>query len=145
MRSIVPLVLCLAALGCGPLVMFPGGTLSGDVLATPPDWSFTEAVDTVQLETNPDAPYSVNVWGVAARDAFYVAGDKDNQWAQNIRANPNVRLRVDGKIYELQATETDEESELDAFTAAITRKYDYEPDPEQRARANLSVFRLEPR
>ena len=143
LRSLLLLALLWVPLGCGPFVMFPGGALSGDVTALPASWAFTDAVDTVQLETNPDDPYSVNVWGVAAGDTFYIAGDRDNQWAQNIRANPNVRLRVDGRIYELTARETRDDADLDAFMAAVKRKYDYEPDTEQRGRASL--FRLSPR
>ena len=142
-RPLVLLALLLAPLACGPLVMFPGGTLSGEVSPPPSDWAFSDAIDTVQLETNPADPYSFNVWGVAALDAFYVAGDRDNQWAQNIRANPNVRLRIDGVVYELAAIETTEDTELDAFLEAARRKYDFEPDAEQRARASL--FKLTPR
>lgn len=142
-RSITLLVPLLAALGCGPLVMFPGGSLSGDVSPPPTDWSFSDDVDTVQLESNPDDPYSVNVWGVSTRGAFYIAGDKDNQWAHNIRANPNVRLRIDGVVYELAAAETADEADLEAFLEAAQRKYDFEPDAEQRERATL--FRLSPR
>ena len=42
MRSLVPLATLLVCLGCGPLVMIPGGALSGEVSAPPGDWSFTE-------------------------------------------------------------------------------------------------------
>jgi hypothetical protein len=137
-RSIALAFALLAPLACGPLVMIPGGALSGEVAATPDDWAFTDAIDTVQLETNPADPYSVNVWGVGSGAAFYIgAGDKDSQWARNTRANPLVRLRIDGTIYELAAQEVTSESELEIFLAAAKKKYDFEPEPDQREKATL--------
>ena len=39
---------------CGrPFVLLPGGALEGQTAAIPESWSFTDAVDTVQLETRP--------------------------------------------------------------------------------------------
>ena len=145
MSRTLPLALLLAAsLACGPLVMIPGGALSGTPTAAPSDWAFTDAVDTVQLETNPDDPYSVNVWGVAAGDAFYIgAGDRTSQWAANILANPLVRLRVDDALYDLRATEVTDDAERDVFLAAVAKKYDYTPDPEDRDAATL--FKLSAR
>jgi hypothetical protein len=131
--------------GCGPLVMFPGGELSGEVKPPPDDWSFTDDVDNVQLETRPEDPYSVNVWAVAAKDAIYIASGRgaDAGWARHIAEDPRVRLRVGEAIYELKAEQTMDEAELDAFLAAAQKKYDFEPEPEQREEAVL--FRLTPR
>jgi hypothetical protein len=125
--------------------MIPGGSLSGDVQPVPADWSFTDEVETVQLETRPDDPYSVNVWGVGVGDTFYIASGRgiDAAWAEHIEANPNVRLRVGDAIYELAAARTTDPAELDAFLAAAKQKYDFEPEPEQRETAVL--YRLTPR
>ena len=71
------------------------------------------------------------------------AGDSESRWAQNIAENPLVRLKLGRKLYALKAERTQDPSELDAFLAAVKRKYDFEPDPEERAKATL--FRLEPR
>lgn len=134
----------LALLACQPIVMFPGGGLRGTVEPLPSDWSFSDAVETAQLETRPSDPYSVNVWGVGIGKRFYiVAADADRNWVHHIAANPHVRLKLDSAIYELQAVRTDEPVDLDAFLAAAKQKYDFEPEPGQREQAVL--FRLEPR
>jgi hypothetical protein len=140
-----PILLALAfATGCGgPLVMLPGGALSGPVEPIPRSWAFTDAYETVQLETRPADPYSVNVWGVAIGEHFYVAGSAGNKWASHVAEDPAVRLRIDGIVYALEATPTDREEDLAAFLAAIEKKYDWEPDAEQRERAIL--YRLSPR
>ncbi len=140
---ILSLLLPLALLmGCGPIVTIPGGALSGDVVVVPGDWKFTDAVDTVQLETRPDDPYSVNIWVAATGDALYFA-TSETEWAGHIAADSRVRLRVDGKIYELKATRTDSASEREAVLAAMKVKYDFEPDSGQESTATL--YRLEPR
>ncbi len=131
-------------LGCDPLVMVPGGALSGTVKPIPEDWSFSDAIETVQLETRPSDPYSVNVWGVGIGEIFYVAaGDAESRWALNIAEDPRVRLRLGDDVYELRATRTQASAELDVFLAALKEKYDFEPEPDQREASAL--FRLEAR
>jgi hypothetical protein len=138
----VTLVLSLfSLLACDPLVMIPGGRLSGDVTPVPASWAFTDAVETVQLETRPEDPYSVNIWGVAAGDDFFVAsGSSENTWARAIAADDRVRLRVDGSIFELRAVRDDTTEGRDRFLAAAKAKYDFEPEGDQAADAVL--FRL---
>lgn len=144
MRTLLTLLASITLLGCQPLVMLPGGQLRGEVTPAPADWSFSESIETVQLETRPDDPYSVNVWGIGMGSRFYVAaGRPDNRWAKHIEADPRVRLKLGDRIYELEAYRTKDPAELDAFVEAAKQKYDFEPDPEQRAQAML--FRLEPR
>jgi hypothetical protein len=114
------------------------------VEATPSDWSFSDAVEIVQLETRPDDPYSVNVWGVGVGSTFYIAsGDAQSRWARNIDRDPRVRLKIGDVLYELRAARTDDPAEMEAFLAGAKRKYDFEPNEEQRA--NASLIRLEPR
>ena len=128
-------------LGCGPLVMIPGGRLAGDEKPVPADWSFSDAVETVQLETRPADPYSVNIWGVGVGPDFYVAsGRADNAWARYVLEDPRVRLRIEGSVYVLRAERDDSAEGRERFLAAALAKYDFEPDPEQASEAIL--FRL---
>ena len=137
----------LFALACGPLGPLPGGHLSGELEPTPPsDWSFAEDEKTVQLETNPSDPYSVNVWGAGIGKGFYLAagGGAESRWAQNIASNPEVRLRIGRRIYELRAMRVDEDPrERQDFLAAMKRKYDWDPTAEETREAWL--YRLEAR
>jgi hypothetical protein len=122
-------------------VMIPGGRLAGETKPVPPDWSFTQGADTVQLETRPVDPYSVNVWGVAVGDDFYIASGKPtNAWAEHIAADDRVRLRVEGAIYEMRAERDDTPEGRERFLAAAMAKYDFEPDPDESSEAIL--FRL---
>jgi hypothetical protein len=145
MRPRALLALSLLALACGPLGPLPGGALSGTPSQPPQDWSRAADEDTVQLETRPSDPYSVNVWGVGLETGFYVASGKgeDANWAKHIQADPNVRLQIGDTIYELRAGRVTDEAELESFRKALEAKYDFEVSPEQRDRA--WIFRLDPR
>lgn len=138
-------LLATALLGCGgPFVLLPGGALEGAATAAPADWSFTDAVNTVQLETQPRDPYSVNIWMVGLGEAAYVhAGASRSTWVEHIEADPRVRLRVDESIYELAATRVSAQDEFDRFSDAYEKKYGTRPRNENVAEVYL--FRLTPR
>jgi len=135
----------LVTTGCGPVWMLPGGSLAGPVEPAPEDWSFSDATDVVQLETRPEDPYSVNIWGVGIGKHFYVAAGEasSSAWAANLSEAPDVRLKIGESVYELRAVRVEDAVEIEACLAALKRKYDFEPKPEQRSSA--AVFRLEPR
>ena len=146
MRTAALLSLSLLALGCQPIGPFPGGRLSGDLAtAMPASWSFTDEEMTVQLETRPGAPYSVNLWGVGIGDRFYLASGRGGKssWVHHIAEDPNVRLRVGHTIYELHAVRIPNETHRGPFLEALRRKYDWEPSARERDEAWL--FRLDPR
>ena len=136
----------MVALACGPVGVLPGGRLSGEVAADPVrDWASLDQCRTIQLETRPADPYSVNIWGAGIGHEFYLASGRggDARWVEHIASDPNVRLRVCDRIYELRAVRIDEDAETERFLEAVKRKYDWEPDAEEREEAWL--FRLDPR
>ena len=142
---LVALVLAASVAGCnGPFVILPGGALEGSTAATPDSWSFTDEVDTVQLETRPADPYSVNVWVIALGGNLYVhAGDNRTTWVENMETDPSVRLRIGDSIYELLAARVEDQEEFDRFSDAYEQKYGRRPGNEKVAEAYL--FRLSTR
>jgi hypothetical protein len=133
----------IAACG-GPFLLLPGDALEGSPTAIPESWSFTDAVDTVQLETRPTDPYSVNVWLIAVGENLYVhAGVDRSTWVENIDADPNVRLRVSDSLYELTAARVERQEEFDRFSDAYEQKYGRRPRNGSVSEAYL--FRLEAR
>ena len=130
----------LAACG-GPFVLLPGGELEGTTVAPPDSWTFTDEVKTIQLETRPEEPYSVNIWVIAMGPNLYVhAGANRATWVENMEADPRVRLRVDEFIYELDATRVEGQDEFDRFSDAYETKYGRRPRNEDVSEADL--FRL---
>lgn len=147
------LLLVCATAACGPLGPIPGGRLSGDVgSAQNEDWSFAADVENAQLETRPDDPHSVNTWFVALGPRLYVPtsmilGPKDPRergWVANVEADPRVRIRLDGRVFERTAVKVEDEVEYGLARSALEMKYQRDPDDRDPER-EIWIFRLEPR
>ena len=111
--------------GCDYTERFAGGELNGEVLPTPNDWSFSDSTMLVQLEANPKKPYSVNIWGVGIGSNYYVAAGEASEadWANHIERNSAVRLRIEDRIYWLDAHRVKDIKELVGVTTAFRNKY----------------------
>ncbi len=112
----------LAVPGCEPVSSIPGGELSGVVQDAPAEWS--QVPETIQLETRPADPYSINIWGVGLAEHLYVATASDeSNWVPYIDSDPSVRVRVDGTLYRLRASLVDDPDERARVAAAYDEKY----------------------
>ena len=110
------------------------------------DWSFTDTVPTVEVETRPEAPHSVTVWCFRSGSSLYVPArnPRSKTWVRNALADDRVRLRIDGRIYERRAVRVTDPDEIEAVLPALLEKYQLEqPDPERRP--EVGFFRMEPR
>jgi len=130
---LVSTLLAFVALACnGPLGLLPGGKLSGEQRPTPPDWAGVGKSGTIQLETRPGDPYSVNVSYRVVDGRLYVnAGDTETRWVKNIAENPDVRIRMAGMLYDLRAERVDSRQEIARFGEAWTRGSMFMRDPTQ--------------
>jgi len=136
----VCLLLLVSACG-GPTLVFPGGALDGETAAAPADWSFTNDVSTIQLETNPSDPYSVNIWATGIADKLYVhAGANRATWVEYLESDSSARVRVEGTLYAVSAARVESQDEFDAFANAYEAKYSTRPRNENVTLAYL--FRL---
>ncbi len=126
-RSVLLVVPAWLAFGCGgPLAVLTGGALAGDVVQEPvSDWSFASD-DYLALETRPDDPYSVNLNYVVRDGALYIDPAEGRSWLEHLRADPRVRVRLDGKVYPLQAVLVGKPGELEGFDSD---RFIYRLDP----------------
>jgi hypothetical protein len=137
------LALLLAACG-GPLGPVAGGRLRGEPAPPPSDWSYTRDVLLVQLETRPERPWSVTLGCIDYQGALYV-GSPDperDRWVAHVTRDPRVRLRVEGRIYELQARRVTDPAEWAAAGRLLYEKYDLR---QEAGREPGWLFRLDPR
>jgi len=152
-RALLVSIVALGVLGCGPIGPLPGGRLSGEV--GPPDasdWSAVAQEQTLHLETRPEDPHSVNTWFVVLGPRLYVPtsmirGPKDpaeRDWVANVQADPNVRLRIDGIVYERTAKRVEAGAEYDDARAALEKKYKRDPEDRDPERV-IWIFRMDPR
>jgi hypothetical protein len=145
MIRILIFVSALLLVSCEPKGPIPGGQLTGEVKIVPDNWSAYSEVELLQLETRPDDPYSINIWGVGLGRDYYIAsgGGGESSWVDHINNNPAVRLRIENNIFELKAIHITDEDELAQVLKRYKEKYDMEAQGEDAAQAWL--FRLDRR
>ena len=139
----IPIAVFAAACS-GPFVLIPGGELEGELAPIPSDWSFTDEISTIQIEANPTDPYSVNIWVTAVGDALYLhAGANRAQWVEYLEADPHLRIRIEERIYELEASRVTDADEFARFAERYEIKYGNRPRNENVTEVYL--LRLEER
>jgi len=130
-NRLVSSLLAVIALACnGPLGLLPGGKLAGESRSTPSDWKGVAKSGTVQLETRPEDPYSVNISYRVLDGVLYInAGDTETEWVKNIAVNPDVVLRLDGSLYSLRAQRVSDPAEIARFGKEWTGQSMFLRDP----------------
>ena len=127
---------------CSPFFIFPGGHLEGETAAPLEDWAFTRAIKTVQIETRPKDPYSVNIWIIDKGPALYIhAGANQAEWVTHLESDPRIRVRIEETVYDMQAFLIREQEEFDTFADLYETKYDRRPRNENVS--EIYLFRLE--
>ena len=126
----------------GPIA---GGELEGAPITWPSDWTYTNEIENVLLETDPMDPYSVTIWIVVADGVPYIAaGESESRWAQNIMKNPDIILSVDGKLIRARASQVIVEEEIFSVAAQYVEKYEMEQEDFADEDDGV-LFRLSPR
>ncbi len=141
MRAFATLLTLVLLAGCSEYLPISGGALEGPVVAGPDDWTSVAGASIIQLETRPEEPYSVNLWVLGRPGHMYIfAGDNRTEWVEHIAVNPNVRMQIDGNIYELVAEQVTDAGEFVGFADGWEEKYGNRPMNENVSETFL--FRL---
>jgi hypothetical protein len=119
--------LALVALfgGAGPLAFVPGGHLWGELREPAADWSFTDAIAEIQVQTHVGPlPWSVTTWVMSDQGRLYLgASECDRVWTHRVMDDPEIRLRIDGVVYEMQAHATRDPALAARLAPVILSKY----------------------
>ncbi len=110
----------------GPVGMFPGGALSGEVAAGPvDDWSFASAESSIEVESRARwLPYSQRSWFMVydGRVHLLLPSAFGDALLLRIEEDPRVRLRVGRKLYDQRALPVTAEADLGALLAPLIRR-----------------------
>jgi len=129
----------------GPIGPIAGGKLEGIPAPWAADWSYTDQVQNMLLQTNPEDPYSVTVWLVTQNNQLYVASSSlDNQWTQNMVKEPFVVLSIEGRLFDAAAYLVEDQGEADPVIEAYLTKYEIESRDDFVQEGGV-LFRLQPR
>ncbi len=117
-------------MGCGgPLLIFPGGALSGTTVTKPvADWSFVDETF-LELETRPSDPYSVQLNYVVREGKLYIDPAEGKRWLDHLREDPRVRVRFGSDLYDLEAVLVGQPGQLEDFDSS---RFIYRLDPRSK-------------
>jgi hypothetical protein len=113
---------------------YPGLWLNGTLVTTPvADWSFTDNIKTVKVQTNTWylIPHSVTTWCIAYNGQLYLAtsGAATREWPRNVARDPHVRLRIDGKLYDRTLMVVTDPAEREGVLQVRAKKYSQKYPP----------------
>ncbi len=114
LRSSFFALMVLIATACfsnGPYGMVPGGRLEGATAEPPETWGFLGDGTQCELEVNPLSPTSVYIDCYTHQGQLYVHSHRwarmprlwGEAWVTAAERSSEVRLRAEGRIYELRA------------------------------------------
>lgn len=130
--ALAPALLIAIAACSGPMGLLPGGPLEGEENPAPESFAFAGDAGTMQLETLPAEPYSVNLaYTVIDGRLFINAGNTETQWVKNMAVDPMVRMRLDGKLYALRSERVTDAAQVDRFGEAWTSQSFFRRDPRE--------------
>lgn len=141
---LVLLLVVLSLTGLEPRQRTPGLWLKGTLVTTPvADWSFTDQVSTVEVQTRTwyGIPHSVTTYCVCYHgqlylDSFYRPGVEyphGRSWNENVARDPHVRIKIDDKLYDRVLTHVTDPAEKAALRELKAKKYPQlkiPPDPQ---------------
>lgn len=120
----------------------PGLWLKGDPVTTPvSDWSFTDKIQTIKIETQSPflLPYSVSIWCAAYNNNLYVTSYRGRRWVEDVIGDPHVRLKIGGQLFERTLALVNDPDEKAAVLQAKGKKY---PNWKVPSVSKATVFRV---
>jgi hypothetical protein len=113
----------------------PGKRITGEEVAEPvKDWSFMETSTRVTLEVRPSDPYSVDIRAFQQDGVLYLNSiTPENRWTQLLIEDPNLRIKVENKIYKVRATRVEDPALVNEIQKARERPGRPERTPEEKA------------
>ena len=129
MRQSVILCIALLATSCQPKDVRPGTWIRGEPVEIHiADWAFTNDIEEIFIETRPWylVPHSTTIWCVELDGRLYVGsyGDDRKFWEKNIARNPDAKIAVSSRTYEVRATKVVDPEVAASLDTRYPQKYD---------------------
>lgn len=124
---IVGLLAAILLAACQPSDRTPGMWLRGEAAALPDDFSAVAAVPEIAIEVQAPwgLPHSVTIWSAVVDGTLYVAAGRaaTKRWPGWVDERPEVRLKVEGKVFDARLQPLTDAGSIAALQAAYAAKY----------------------
>jgi len=140
------LLIALRITGFGPHDRIPGLWLKGNVVPAPvTDWSFTDNIPVVQIQTQTWylLPHAVNINCLDYNGQLYLVSvypaGTTHSWNENVMRDPHVRLKIGDNIYDRTVSLVTDQAEQEGVLQARHKKY---PQLKIPANPTIHVFHV---
>lgn len=129
-----------------PIGMLAGKQLSGDEVAYPVSWEFTDDHYTVAVETRPGNPHSVTTICFVYKGDLFIPANKGStkDWPGYAVSDPRARIKVGDDVYPVTLTREMDLS-VDDIGEALVAKYPRFADAAEGDASDVWFFRVGPR
>ena len=131
-----------------PIMMISGKSLSGEEVAYPNDWLFTNEYKTVKVETNPENPHSVTTLCFVREGKLIIPAQEGHtkKWPQYVLEDNRVRIKVGDRIYPVSLSLIEKDAKIREIGQFIAMKFpDREPPEPGEGPKNIWLFEVSPR
>ena len=131
-----------------PIMMISGKVLSGEEVAYPNDWLFTNEYKTVKVETNPENPHSVTTLCFIRDGKLIIPAQEGHtkKWPQYVLKDNRVRIKVGNYIYPVRLQLTEKDANIRELGQFIAMKFpDREPPKPGEGPKNIWLFEVSSR
>ena len=131
-----------------PIMMLSGKSLSGEELAYPEDWLFTNEYPTIKVETNPENPHSVTTLCFIREGTLIIPAQEGHtkKWPQYVLEDNRVRIKVGDNIYPARLTLVEKDAKIKEMGPFIAIKFpDRAPPKPGEGPKNIWLFEVSPR
>ncbi len=140
------MLVVLRITGLKPHDRTPGLWLTGDLVTTPvTDWSFTDKVPTIKLQTQSRflLLHSVTIICLAYNGQLYVSSvypaGPPRSWNENVMRDSHVRIKIGDKLYDRTLVSVTGPAEMEGVLQVRAKKY---PQLKFSANATIHVFHV---
>lgn len=129
-----------------PIAVISGKQLSGDEVAYPADWAFTNDFETVAVEARPGNPHSVTTVCFLVNGDLYIPArnGSSKDWPAYVLNDSRVRIKVGELVYPAMMTRI-LDPDMTAVREAIAAKYPQFADASPTDQADVWFFRVSDR
>jgi hypothetical protein len=136
--------------GLAPTTRRPGLWLKGELVTAPiADWSFTDQIQNIQIQTNSWylLPHSVTIDCVSYKGKLYLFSSyaagltypHGRRWNEDVARDPHVRLKIGDKLYDRTLALATDPAEQEPVRDATFKKY---PDLRQPPGGMIVLFHV---
>jgi len=134
LACMILLLVVARIIGLEPTTRRPGLWLKGEMVTAPvTDWSFTDQIQNIQIQTNSWylLPHSVTIDCVSYKGKLYLFSSyaagltypHGRRWNEDVARDPHARLKIGDKLYDRTLTLVNDPAEQEAVREAIFKKY----------------------